>query len=133
MVKNLPSNAGNAGSIPGRGTKIPHLVRQLSPCAAITESMCPKAHALRQEKPSAATRESLHATTKTRQSQKKIIMAYVSISSRASLPFLLVFNFKIFLAMLACLFLQINFIISPDLGIKSLIFLLRLCCIYILF
>ena len=24
MVKNLPSNAGDAGSIPGQGTKIPH-------------------------------------------------------------------------------------------------------------
>ena len=24
MVKNLPSNAGDAGSIAGRGTKIPH-------------------------------------------------------------------------------------------------------------
>ena len=24
MVKNPPSNAGDAGSIPGRGTKIPH-------------------------------------------------------------------------------------------------------------
>ena len=37
MVKNPPSNAGDAGSIPGQGTKIPHAVRQLSPCAAITE------------------------------------------------------------------------------------------------
>ena len=34
MVKNLPSNAGDVGSIPGRGTKIPHAVGQLSPCAA---------------------------------------------------------------------------------------------------
>ena len=24
MVKNLPANAGNTGSIPGPGTKIPH-------------------------------------------------------------------------------------------------------------
>ena len=24
MVKNLPSNAGDAGLIPGQGTKIPH-------------------------------------------------------------------------------------------------------------
>ena len=37
MVKNLPSNAGDAGSIPGRGTKIPHATGQLNPCAATTE------------------------------------------------------------------------------------------------
>ena len=27
MVKNLPCNAGDAGLIPGQGTKIPHAVR----------------------------------------------------------------------------------------------------------
>ena len=31
VVKNLPSNAEDAGSIPGRGTKISHAVRQLNP------------------------------------------------------------------------------------------------------
>ena len=31
VVKNPPSNAGDAGSIPGRGTKIPHATGQLSP------------------------------------------------------------------------------------------------------
>ena len=30
VVKNLPSNVGDAGLIPGRGTKIPHAVGQLS-------------------------------------------------------------------------------------------------------
>ena len=30
VVKNLPSNAGDAGSIPGRGTKIPLAAGQLS-------------------------------------------------------------------------------------------------------
>ena len=29
-VKNLPSNAGDTGSIPGRGTKITHALGQLS-------------------------------------------------------------------------------------------------------
>ena len=37
MVKNLPSNAGDVGSIPGQGTKIPHATGQLSPCATTTE------------------------------------------------------------------------------------------------
>ena len=37
VIKNLPSNAGDAGSIPGRGTKIPHAVGQLSPHAATTK------------------------------------------------------------------------------------------------
>ena len=31
MVKNQPFNAGDEGSIPGRGAKIPHAVGQLSP------------------------------------------------------------------------------------------------------
>ena len=35
MVKNLPSNAGDSGLIPGGGTKIPHAVGQLSPSAAM--------------------------------------------------------------------------------------------------
>ena len=30
MVKNPPSNAGDASSIPGRGPKVPHASEQLS-------------------------------------------------------------------------------------------------------
>ena len=37
VVKNPPSNAGDVGSILGRGTKIPHAVGQLSWCATTTE------------------------------------------------------------------------------------------------
>ena len=37
VVKNPPSNAGDVGSIPGRGTKIPHATRQLSPHATTRE------------------------------------------------------------------------------------------------
>ena len=37
MVKNPPSNAGDVGSIPGRGTKISHAGGQLSPRATATE------------------------------------------------------------------------------------------------
>ena len=32
VVKNPPPNAGDEGSIPGRGTKIPHVMGQLSLC-----------------------------------------------------------------------------------------------------
>ena len=32
VVKNPPSNARYAGSTPGPGTKIPHVVGQLRPC-----------------------------------------------------------------------------------------------------
>ena len=42
VVMNPPANAGDVGSIPGRGTKIPHASGQLSPCAITTE-----AHVLR--------------------------------------------------------------------------------------
>ena len=37
VVKNPPSNAGDAGSIPGQETKIPHATGQLSLRAATTE------------------------------------------------------------------------------------------------
>ena len=37
VVKNPPSNAGDTGSIPGWGIKIPHATGQLSPRAATTE------------------------------------------------------------------------------------------------
>ena len=37
VVENPPANAGDMGSIPGRGTKIPHAVGQLSPCTTTRE------------------------------------------------------------------------------------------------
>ena len=36
-VKNLPCNAGIAGSIPDWGTKIPHAMGLLTPCATTRE------------------------------------------------------------------------------------------------
>ena len=39
MVKNLPANAGDMGSIPDQGTKIPHAAGQLPPPAVTTESV----------------------------------------------------------------------------------------------
>ena len=89
MVKNLPSNAGDTGSISGWGTKIPHAVGQLSPRATTTELARLNARArvpqtteptcsgalapqLERENPHATTREKpvqqqkiLHATVKT--------------------------------------------------------------------
>ena len=40
MLKNPPSNAGDVGSIPDQGTKIPHAAGQLSPRATTTEPGC---------------------------------------------------------------------------------------------
>ena len=40
VVKNPPCSAGDVGSIPGRGTTIPHTSEQLSPCATTTEPTC---------------------------------------------------------------------------------------------
>ena len=37
MVKSPPSKARNRGFIPGRGTKIPHVVGQLSPSTTTAE------------------------------------------------------------------------------------------------
>ena len=41
MVKSLPANAGDMGSIPGPGTKIPHATGQLSLHATVTEAHMP--------------------------------------------------------------------------------------------
>ena len=40
MVKNPPYNAGDADSIPGQGTKLPHAAEQLSPCTTTTVLAC---------------------------------------------------------------------------------------------
>ena len=42
MVKNPPSSAGDAGSNTSRGTKIPHAVGQILPCATTRKSTQPK-------------------------------------------------------------------------------------------
>ena len=39
VVKNLPLNAGNIGSILGQGTKIPHAAEQISLSATTREFM----------------------------------------------------------------------------------------------
>ena len=39
-LKNPPYNAGDAGLIPGQGTKIPHTAGKLSLRATTTELMC---------------------------------------------------------------------------------------------
>ena len=46
VVKNLPSNAGDAGLIPGQGTKIPHAMGQVSLHDATTEPEHSRACAL---------------------------------------------------------------------------------------
>ena len=42
VVKNLPSNAGDSGSIPGWGTKIPHTTGKLSRRVAATRAHVPQ-------------------------------------------------------------------------------------------
>ena len=61
MVKNLPSNTGDMGSIPGQGTTIPHAVGQLSLRTATTEPTCSRAHAPQLESLSATTTERAHS------------------------------------------------------------------------
>ena len=56
-IKNLPCNAGDAGLIPGQGTKMPHAREQLTPCTATKE---PEHHSLKS--PRAATKIPCAAT-----------------------------------------------------------------------
>ena len=46
MVKNLPCNAEDLGSILGHGTKIPHATEQLSPSITAAEPVYSGAHVL---------------------------------------------------------------------------------------
>ena len=57
VVKNPPSNAGDAGLIPGRGTKLPHATGQLSPRAATTEHTRPGADTPRERSPRTLTKD----------------------------------------------------------------------------
>ena len=57
VVKNPPSNAGDADSIPGWGTKTPHAEGQLSPRATTTEPACSGAHVPQLESLCATTTE----------------------------------------------------------------------------
>ena len=42
VVKNPPSSAGDMGSIPGRGTKIPHAAGQVSPVPQLLSPRAPQ-------------------------------------------------------------------------------------------
>ena len=80
VVKNPSANTADVGAVPGRVTKIPLALGQLSPCAAFlahdylahrtTELARSRARAAQQEKPGDCN-NSLHATMKTRCWQKK--------------------------------------------------------------
>ena len=66
VVKNPPSNAGDLGSIPGRGTKIAYDAGQLCPCTASAKAGAPQ-----QESPHATNYRahalwSPHVTTRER-------------------------------------------------------------------
>ena len=50
MVKNPPANAGDMGSIPGLGTRIPH-AGKLSQCSTTTEPTHSRANSSQEEKP----------------------------------------------------------------------------------
>ena len=45
MIRNLPSSAGDVGSIPGQGTKISHAEGQLSLCRATRDTCAPQQRA----------------------------------------------------------------------------------------
>ena len=51
MVKNLPSSAGDSGSILNQGTKISHAAGQLSLDTATPKTACSRGHVPEKEKP----------------------------------------------------------------------------------
>ena len=73
MVKNQPSSARETGSIPGRGTKIPHAEGQLRPHAATTEAARSGACA-QLESPCAASRKPVRCKEGSRMLQRRSCM-----------------------------------------------------------
>ena len=53
MIKNPPSNAGDVGSTPGPGTKIPHATGQLSPTTRGKPGSCKEKADVLQLRPTA--------------------------------------------------------------------------------
>ena len=69
MLKNLPSNAGDVGSIPGQATNIPHALGQLSPNTTTREV------GVLQQRPSTAK-------TKQNKTEKHLLNTYRSRDER---------------------------------------------------
>ena len=67
VVKNPSCSAGDSGSTPGRGTKIPHAAGQLSPRASMREPACCSYRAPTPWSPWAVTREKPTREKPTRQ------------------------------------------------------------------
>ena len=73
MIYDLPFNAGDMGSIPSLGSKIPGAVGQLSLCAAIREALelqLLNLGTLQLDRSPHTTMKSLRAATKTQHSQR---------------------------------------------------------------
>ena len=68
VVKNPPSNAGDVGSFPGHGIKIPHALEQPSPRTTTEVSPCAITREAREPQ-----RKILCATTETQRSQNQIL------------------------------------------------------------
>ena len=81
MVKNPPSKAVDAGSIPGRGTKIPHAAGQLSHAPQLLSPRALEPGAPQLERSPCAAMKIPYATTKTPRSQiiKKGRRSYVTL------------------------------------------------------
>ena len=60
VVKNLPCNTGDAGSIPSQRARTPHAAERLNPCAATAEPVCSRAHVPHLESLCTATAQPLH-------------------------------------------------------------------------
>ena len=71
MVKNPPSNAGDADSILDQGTEIPHATGQLSPHTTTTEPACSRACTLQLEKACMPRQRPSGSKIKNKQNLKK--------------------------------------------------------------
>ena len=74
VVKNLPSNAGDTGSIPGQGTRISHAMGKQRLCATATEPTCPnlRSHMLYRKIPHAATKTQFIQKQRRKEKKRKV-------------------------------------------------------------
>ena len=80
MVKNLPCNARDMGSIPGWGTKIPPAMEQISQVPATTESCKPQLESTATEDPAGRVKTQGKQINKKNSCKKQHVLKFIECS-----------------------------------------------------
>ena len=80
MIKNLPCNAGDMGSIPGWGTKIPPAMEQLIQVPATTEARKPQLESTTTEDPAGCAKTQGKQITKKNICKNQHVLKFMEFS-----------------------------------------------------